>query len=127
MAEKGYALSLDGDAFNELKNDINSLLKHTIYTMGQYDSDESQIGVAIKIKLVKEQGANDNRSLTIPKIEHKVKSRIVVQNERCGYVGGPKYELIWDKDSQDYYMREIEDGSLRLFDNDEEDLEGDDI
>lgn len=126
MSTKGFELNLKSDAFNSFKSDFDSMLKHTLYTMQQKEGEEAQISITFKITLAKDTAPDHEitayeaeRDVIIPKIDHKMKSKITIQDEKSGTVGGPKFELVWDPEEHEYVMRKIEDGNLRLFDSDE--------
>lgn len=126
MSTKGFELNLKSDAFNAFKSDFDSMLKHTLYTMQQKEGEEAQISISFKISLARDTAPDHEitayeaeRDIIIPKIDHKMKSKITIQDEKSGTVGGPKFELVWDPEEHEYVMRKIEDGNLRLFDSDE--------
>jgi len=131
MKNKGFELNLKSDAFNAFKSDFDSMLKHTLYTMEQKEGEVAQISISFKISLTKDSAPDTQitayeatRDVIIPKIEHKLKSLIKIQDERAGYLGGEKYELVWDKDACEYVMREIKDGNPTLFDYIDDDEDG---
>jgi len=133
MKNKGHALNLQSDAFNAFKTDFNSLLKKTIYTMEQKEGEVAKISATFKISLTKDMAPDPQitayaaeREVIIPKIEHKLKSLIQIQDERSGVLGGEKYEMVWDKKLGEYVIREIKDGPT-LFDYMNDDDEDEDF
>ena len=123
MKNKSFELNLKSEAFNAFKSDFNSILKSTLTTMEDHESEEAEISCKFKICLSRDEVTDAEvtayhamREVIIPKIEHKIKSLIKVQDGRSGYVGGAKYELVWSKEAGEYVMREIDDGNPSLFD-----------
>lgn len=129
---KGFELSLKSDALNAFKTDFNSMLKHTLYTMEQKEGEVATISVTFKISLTRDTAPDPSitayeaeREVIIPKIKHTLRSLIQITDKRSGSVGGEKYELVWDKDAHEYFMREIKDAPT-LFDYMDDDPETDD-
>jgi hypothetical protein len=52
MSRKEYALTLDSEAFNSLKNDFNQLLRQTLFMMLQKEGEKAEMKLSLKITLV---------------------------------------------------------------------------
>lgn len=129
-----YALNLTSDTFNQFKHDFDSIIQGTIQTMEQKGSLDATIAVTFNISFSEDSAPDPKisayaarRDIIIPKISHKIKSVIKVEDSRSGYVGGAKFELIWDKAEQCYFIRRISDCEPNLFNyqNAAADAEGD--
>lgn len=93
------------------------LLNSTIATMQQKEVEEASISVKFDIQL--QPGANPNvdapgsageRDITIPMFKHKVTAAMKIKSEKSGFVGGPDYELVWDKEKHAWAMMPVKDG-----------------
>ena len=126
MSKISSVLTIEGTAFNVLRNDINQILRMALNNMIQKDGEKAELKISLKIALT--QGfASDpeeddmERQILIPKFEHKVSSVMQYKEEKSGILGGAEYELFWDKDKREYVMRPIKDAQLSLFEPTEED------
>jgi hypothetical protein len=112
----GFRLSLKGDAFNALASDFDQMLRKTLNTMISKETEEAEITAKVKISLTSgyapdtEQHAYAaERETFIPKFTHKVTLLMNTKDEKSGFTGGSDYELVWDKDQGDYFMRPIKE------------------
>lgn len=115
-------LSLNGDTFNVLKTDFDSILRNTISNMELKGADIAEMNVKLKISLAKEQTRDFDasydgamRDIVRPKFEHAVQSVLQIKDKKDGTLAG-NYELVWDVKEQKYVMREITDDQTSLFD-----------
>lgn len=118
-------LSLNGDTFNALKSDFDSILRNTLSNMELKGADTAEMNIKLKISLSKEQtrdleASYDGamRDIIKPKFEHAVQSVLQIKDKKDGTLSG-NYELVWDGDAQKYVMREITDGQTSLFDEEQ--------
>jgi hypothetical protein len=125
MNPKIFDLNLDGDAFEALKADFNAVLRKTISNMEQKGSYVAEITAKMKISLSSERvpdlstvNYEATRDTIVPKFEHKVSSVIQIKDEVNGSLNG-RYELIWDAERGEYVMREIFDGQISMYDDDD--------
>jgi len=114
---KPIVLTLDSEAFNAFKADFQMLLNSTIATMQQKEVEDASIAVKFDIQL--QPAANPNldapdsageRDITMPMFKHKVTATMKIKAEKSGYVGGPDYELVWDKENHAWAMMPVQDG-----------------
>lgn len=117
-------LSLNGDTFNALKSDFDSILRNTLSNMELKGADTAEMNIKLKISLTKDQTRDFEarydgamRDIVKPKFEHVVQSVLQIKDKKDGTLSG-NYELVWDPDEQKYVMREITDGQTSLFDKD---------
>lgn len=121
---KPIALTLDSEAFNAFKSDFQMLLNSTIATMQQKEVEDATITVKFDIQLqpaanpnVDAPGSDGERDITMPMFKHKVTAAMKIKSEKSGFVGGPDYELVWDKESRAWAMKPVKDsGQASLFD-----------
>lgn len=123
--QKPMVLNLDSDAFNAFKSDFNMILRNTIATMQQKGVEDASITVKFDILLLQQANPNvdapdsiGERDITSPTFKHKVTASMKIKSEKGGYVGGPDYELVWDKDKRDYVIKPIKDNQTSIFDDD---------
>jgi len=115
-------LSLNGDTFNALKSDFDSILRNTLSNMELKGADAAEMNVKLKISLEKEQtrdfeAAYDGamRDIVKPKFDHAVQSVLQIKDKKDGTLSG-NYELVWDADEHKYVMREITNGQMSFDD-----------
>lgn len=122
---KSMVLNLDSEAFNAFKSDFNMILRNTLATMQQKEVEDASITVKFDISLLQHVNPNvdapdspGERDITSPTFKHKVAASMKIKSENGGYVGGPDYELVWDKTKSDYVMKPIKDSQTSIFDDD---------
>lgn len=124
-APKVFPLSLNGDAFNALKSDFDQILRQLLTEMDEWDSEDADITIKVHVKREKDRardmlanGYDAERDIIKPTFKHEVSSVMQAKNKKGGTLGG-NYELVWDRDAHQYIMREIENGQMSMF-NDED-------
>lgn len=122
---KPIKLTLDSEAFNAFKQDFHMLLNRTLATMQQKEVEEASISVKFDISLqtlanpnVDAPDSSTERDVVVPMFKHKVTAAMKIKSEKSGFVGGPDYELVWDKQNQAWLMKPIKDGQISTFDDD---------
>ena len=110
MSKISSVLTIEADAFNVLRNDINQILRMTLNNMIQKDGEKAELKISLKIALTQgfapdPEEDDMERQILIPKFEHKVSSVMQYKEEKSGILGGAEYELVWDKDKREYVMR----------------------
>lgn len=136
---KPIALTLDSEAFNAFKQDFQLLLNSTIATMQQKEVEDATITVKFDIILqpsanpnVDAPGSDGERDITMPLFKHKVTAAMKIKSERAGFVGGPDFELVWDRESHAFGMRLVkesgngDDAQISIFDDNYEYEEAED-
>lgn len=126
MNKSAYALNLNSDAFNAFKSDFDAILKKTLNTMLQKESESAELTAKIKITLtpgtapdLEISAYHADREITSPKFNHKISSVMQIKDEKSGYVGGNDFELVWDREKGDYIMRAVKDAQRSLFEDDQ--------
>ena len=123
MGNNYFELNLEGDAFNALKSDFNSMLRQVLHSMEQKEAEDGTLNIKLDISLLKEnvqdfdaehEGAE--REIIIPKFKHNVTSTITYKDKKSGFLGG-NFELVWDKTTGSWILREITNGQTSLFDD----------
>lgn len=122
---KPMVLNLESEAFNAFKSDFNMILRNTLSTMQQKEVEDASISVKFDVSLIQQANPNldapdshGERDITSPTFKHKITANMKIKSEKGGYVGGPDYELVWDKDAKDYVMKSIKDTQTSIFDDD---------
>jgi len=129
---KKYEVTMESDMFSALRSDCNQLLRNIISNMLDKGGEKAEMRIVLKISLtegetpdLEEARYEAQRETIIPKFEHKITTVMQYKNEKDGYVGGPEYELIWDKDKAEYVMQPLQDGQISIYDSVEPDDEYD--
>lgn len=124
-AQNIYPLSLNGDTFNALKSDYDAMLRQTLTKMEDLKVEDATITVKVAVTLEKDQardfqanGYDGMRDIVKPTFKHEVSSAMQVKDKKSGSLSG-NYELVWDRESGQYFVRDIDDGQRTLFDDDE--------
>ncbi len=124
-APKVFPLSLNGDTFNALKSDFDQMLRQLLTEMDEWDSEDADITIKVHVKREKDRardmlanGYDAERDIIKPTFKHEVSSVMQAKNKKNGSLGG-NYELVWDRDAHQYIMREIENGQMSMFDQEE--------
>lgn len=122
---KPIELTLESEAFNAFKQDFHMLLNSTLATMQQKEVEDASIAVKFDISLqtlvnpnVDDPESSAERDVVVPMFKHKVTAAMKIKSEKSGFVGGPDYELVWDKRSQAWLMKPIKDAQISAFDDD---------
>lgn len=123
--QKPIKLTLESEAFNAFKQDFHMLLNSTLATMQQKEVEDASISVKFDISLqtlanpnVDAPDSSTEREVVVPMFKHKVTAAMKIKSEKSGFVGGPDYELVWDKQNQAWTMKPIKDTQTSLFDSD---------
>ena len=119
-------LSLNGETFSELKEDINNYLQMTLSKMDEKSSTEAEITVKItisldhtKIPVLDEEGEDSHRDAKLPSFKHKVSSLMKTKFETSGDLDlAGDYELVFDEKREEYIMRKLVDPQTSLYDTD---------
>ena len=117
-------LSLNGETFAELKEDINNYLQITLAKMDEKNSLEAEITVKIiisleqtKLPILDTNGEDSHRDAKLPTFKHKVSSLMKTKYEKSGDMGlDGEYELVFDEKRNIYIMRKIVDPQQSLYD-----------
>jgi len=119
---KSMQLSLKGDTFSALQEDFDAILARTVGNMEMKGADEATITLKLKVTLEKatardfeSNGYDATRDITKPSFSHDISSMMQVKDKRSGALRGD-YELVWDNEAGQYYMRKIEDGQVNMDD-----------
>lgn len=125
---KVYPMSLNGDTFNALKTDFDQMLRKLLSGMEKFECEEATLNIKVGVKLEKDQARDFEvheyeamRDIVKPTFKHEISSAMQVKDKKTGILSG-NYELVWDRESGRYVMRNIDDGQVTLFDT-----EGDNV
>lgn len=119
--KSAFALTMESEAFAALKSDFNQVLRRTLTNMERKESEQAELTLKLKISLEKDSAPDfqqvqyqATRDIVKPTFTHKVSSVMQIKDEKSGVLGG-NYELVWDKDQGDFFMRPIDNGQISLF------------
>lgn len=124
METKTMQLSLDGDTFEAMKEDFDTILARTISNMESKCADEATITLKLNISLEKEHtGAfntnEEDKEIVRPDFKHVISSVMQVKDKKSGSLSGD-YELVWSEEESKYVMKKMKDDQISLFDEDDE-------
>jgi hypothetical protein len=119
-------LNLEGEAFADLRTDINEYLQMTLAKMDEINSSEAEITAKIiisldrtELPLLTEDKKEELRDAMMPKFKHKVSALMKTKFERSGELRPEgEYELVFDEKRKEYIMRKILDPQVSLYDTD---------
>lgn len=120
----GISLSLESNAFNGFKQDFKTILNNTFETMQEKDVDKATVTAKFEIALIPSINPNTDapdsaaeRSFVAPMIKHKITANMKLQSEKAGVLGGPDWELVWDRSSGTFAMVPVKGDQASMFDD----------
>ena len=111
MNNNEMQLSLNGNTFEALKEDFDSILASTVGTMEMKCADNATITLKLDIELDKSFG------YTKPKFTHNLSSVMQVKQKKSGSLSG-EYALVWDEDENRHVLRKVKGDQLNVFEDD---------
>lgn len=101
-----FDVDINSEAFESLRNDINSALYSIIGKMEETEVENAEVSLKLnigfnKLDLVELGGV---REITVPTFDHKVTTKIQLKSEAKGSLAG-YFELKFDGNK--YYLQEI--------------------
>ena len=124
---KDTSVRIENDNFQKFRDNMNKILKSTLRTMQEKDSESATISVRFDVSLkpgyapdTQLQYPNAEREIIEPKFGHKIKSVIQLKDDVDGSDGGKGYELIWDSELGKFFMRPVGAQQVSLFDEAED-------
>ena len=118
--QENKVLSLNGDAFSELKEDFDSILDKTLSNMQEKNADSATITIKLGIELSSEIVSDANHpegDLKVkPTFKHDVSSVMQIKAKRSGILSGEN-ELLYNKETNEYILVPIDDGQITFFEN----------
>lgn len=129
-AQNIYPLSLNGDTFNALKSDYDSMLRQTLTKMEDLKVEDATITIKVAVSLEKDQardfqanGYDAMRDIVKPTFKHEISTVMQVKDKKSGSLGGTM-EMVWDQELGQYVMRPIDNGQVSMFDESDEESGG---
>lgn len=117
-----YRMTITSGAFEKMRGDFDKVLQNTLRNMEQKESSYAEIGVKLKITLIRSEvsdGSYMTREILKPRFEHKVTSVMNIKDEEKGFFLG-ECELVWDKESDTYIAVPLSRQMPLLLETDEE-------
>lgn len=123
---KDMILSLNGDTFQTLKNDFDTILARTIGNMTMKGADEATITLKLSVSLEKSSVGTVSgvQDVTKPSFKHDISSVMQVKDKMTGQFKG-EYGMIWDEDEERWVLRKIDNGQMNLFDDEGQVIDAD--
>ena len=123
--KKELLLSMSDDTFAAMKADFDSVLNDTIINMEDKKADLAELTLKLKIILSEAETVDEEvvayeamREIIKPKFEHKISSVMQIKDSRNGKLDGD-YELVYDRQTGRYKLRELTHGQTSLYDQEE--------
>ena len=116
---KDMILSLNGDTFQTLKDDFDTILARTIGNMTMKGADEATITLKLSVSLEKSSVGTVSgiQDVTKPSFKHDISSVMQVKDKMTGQFKG-EYGMIWDENEGCWVLRKIDNGQMDMFDED---------
>ena len=115
-------LNINSNAFENMKEDFDKVLKRTLGNMQIKESDEATLTLKLNISLTEmevpdfeSEFPNAMRKIHKTRFDHKVSSVMQIKTEESGHLKG-EYELVWDEEAQDFVMKPIDNGQTSFDD-----------
>lgn len=108
-------LNIDSNAFEGLKRSFNAILKDTLETMGKKEVSNADITIKLSVDMQDFYFDELGRSAVVPIFEHKITSKMQVEDKISGKMGG-NFELKQNAETGEYYLQKIKDGQTTMFD-----------
>lgn len=123
---KDMILSLNGDTFQTLKNDFDTILARTIGNMTMKGADEATITLKLSVSLEKSSVGTMSgvQDVTKPSFKHDISSVMQVKDKMTGQFKG-EYGMIWDENEERWVLRKIDNGQMNLFDDEGQVIDAD--
>ena len=119
-----YRMTIASGAFEKMRGDFDKVLQGTLRNMEQKESSYAEIGVKLKITLIRSEvsdGSYMTREILKPRFEHKVTSVMNIKDEESGFFK-EECELVWDRESGTYIVVPLDGGQMSMVpEKDEED------
>ncbi len=127
-----YRMTIASGAFEKMRGDFDKVLQGTLRNMEQKESSYAEIGVKLKITLVRGEVADGSymtREILKPRFEHKVTSVMKIKDEESGFFK-EECELVWDENAGSYIAVPLDGGQIPMFadeDGEEDSIEFTDL
>lgn len=95
-------LSINSDAFENLKIDFDDMLMRTIVNMNSKCAEQGSISIKLNIYLER----NDDGTVIKPTFQHSVSSAVSIKDKVVGEVTGD-YEMVWDDTAGNYALKSL--------------------
>ena len=120
MCSTDLNLSLDGATFAELKDQYDDLLARTVGNMEMRGTVDAVITLkqTIHLERTKRSTPSGVIDVVIPTFKHDITSVMQAKDKVSGQLKG-EYQLVFDKDEEEYVMRKIDNGQQSMFEDDE--------
>lgn len=110
-------LSLNGETFQAMKTDFDTILARTLGNMTMKGANEATITIKLGIAL---ETANVGsyeapNEVTKPSFKHDISSVMQVKDKRTGSLSG-EHQLVWDEDAKEYVLRKLGTEQMSMFD-----------
>ncbi|MDE6148592.1 MAG: hypothetical protein K2F81_00640 [Ruminococcus sp.] len=115
-------LNINSDAFKGLKHGFDAVLKDTLKTMEKKEVSKADITIKLSISMHDIFFLNLNRSCRVPEFEHKITSKMQVEDKINGRMGG-RFELKLNEKTGEYYLQAIKDGQTTMFEEENKNAE----
>jgi len=123
---KEAKIEIEEPIFEQLRSDINAMLRRTIGMMTMKNTEDAVITIKIPVHIERQNipDGGISREAPVPSFKHEISSVMQVKDKMSGQTKG-EYELVFDEDGNPMY-RNINNGQTSIWDDDGRiDIEGD--
>ena len=115
---KEVKIAIEEPIFDQLREDLNQMLRRTIGMMTMKSTEDAVITVKLPIHISRMNipDGGISREAPVPSFKHEISSMMQVKDKMSGQSKG-EYELVFDSDGNPMY-RDINNGQTTLFDDD---------
>ena len=111
-------LTLNGDAFADLRNDFDSMIQKLLLMMQTNKSEEGAISIKANISTVPacvDLGDGNVKEVFKPIITHKIEYTVPVKESKSG-AHDTGMQLVFDKDLQQFVLQYMQDSQCSFYD-----------
>ena len=115
---KEVKIAIEEPIFDQLRADINQMLRRTIGMMTMKSTEDAVITIKLPVHIERMNipDGGISREAPVPSFKHEISSVMQVKDKMSGQSKG-EYELIFDEDGNPMY-RDINNGQTSLFNED---------
>jgi hypothetical protein len=110
---------------DEIRSNLDEMLRRTIKTMQDKDSNSATVTLKIGISLSQIAKRDENtpadeppRLITVPQINHQISSAMQIKEKMNGQFGGTGYELVYNDLLGDYVIVPSDGSQTNIFNTD---------
>ena len=127
MTDYDQKAVIEGEAFEQMRNDANRVLQRLLKNMVEKDTGEGTMTIKIDVTFLPEyitipvemrtEASGESRKALKPQFKHKISSTMQVRDDASGRCRNETMELVWDKDTESYILTPVTgEEQMNIFD-----------